>query len=210
MGSESSKSYHPITGQKLGIECYNAGFHKVQEQLHGYEFRKVACWARALEGKAGIEAGRVFASIVTLGLAEISRSTVGGTNHWAFVAQGTKQGYKDIYFVAQFGAGDISKFTEAQELQGQIVTKIEDAVLLMNSNMDDMNTWVVRGDNTSGWKYPFKDGSYTPARNLPWKSCSPKTIEKINSLIYQTACSGKPYSMNNNCQHFADEMFSKC
>ena len=31
--------------------------------------------------------GRVFADILTLGLAEISRATAGHANHWAFVAK---------------------------------------------------------------------------------------------------------------------------
>ena len=105
MGSEGSKSSQCSPGRS-NIEkpvSWNAGNEEVQKKLEGYQFKKVACWARALEGKAGIEtginchflyglfihSGRVFGSIFTLGLGEISRATVGGTNHWALVAWGT-------------------------------------------------------------------------------------------------------------------------
>ena len=124
--------------------------------------------------------------------------------------------FQDVFFVVQFGDGDVIPSLRrmtlkmaAQTFHGAIVTSIEDAVKLMNSNADDMNTWVVRGDNTSGWKYPFEDGSFRDASDLPWKTCSSKSVAEMNSLIYQTKSSENEYShMNNNCQHFADELFS--
>ena len=80
---------------------------------------------------------------------------------------------------------------------------------MMNTNGNDMNTWVVRGDNTSGWKYPYEESSFKAASDLPWKTCSSKNVAEMNSLIYKTKSSEKDYShMNNNCQHFANELYN--
>ena len=44
-------------GKSFDVEMWNAGESEVQQMLDGFKFDKVACWARALEGKAWIETG---------------------------------------------------------------------------------------------------------------------------------------------------------
>ena len=97
MGSESSKGSESSESGKRSSgdsnidmpKVYNAIEHAADINERGFQFREVACWARALTDKNTIETWRVIGSIVTLGLGEISRATVGSANHWAFVARGT-------------------------------------------------------------------------------------------------------------------------
>ena len=65
MGSEGSKSASTskCSPGHSNVEkpfFWNAGSEEVQKNLEGYQFQKVACWARALSGKAGIETGIYF------------------------------------------------------------------------------------------------------------------------------------------------------
>ena len=125
--------------------------------------------------------------------------------------------------MAQFGDGDIIpkldrkalvnmlKKAEKQVFSGEVVLSLEDAVKLMNSNANDMDTWVVRPTYSGEWKYAYEDMQVRKAAEIPWKICKPRTLAAINNLIYSTKSAGKPYShMSNNCQHFALEMFDKC
>ena len=61
-------------------------FHVIDEEYF-VVFDRVACWARPLEGKTGIETARIVGSALTLGIGEISRATTGNSNHWAFIGQ---------------------------------------------------------------------------------------------------------------------------
>ena len=122
--------------------------------------------------------------------------------------------------MAQFGDGDIiprplqwaglrGKSQRAVlAFSGQIVKSAENVVKLMNKQGNSLDTWVVWPE-TSGWKYPYKDSQVS--KEFWWKDISPKTCLEINDLIYGTGCSEKPYStMNNNCQHFAKQLYDLC
>ena len=192
-------------------------------EVRKYRFDKVAVWARPLEGKAVIETGRIFVSILTLGLGEISRATVGNANHWAFIARGTKVGTIDdfVYYVAQFGQGDVipkinirtirSNMIQRKEqsFSGDVVLTLEDAVRQMNVNQNDMNTWIVR-PVCDRWEYVYEDGKFSISSDLTWKECAPMSLRSLNNLIYDTDVVDKPYDhMSNNCQHFALNLYNK-
>ena len=203
-----------LANEEEDIETFN--------QVRKYRFDRVAVWARPLEDKALIEAGRIFAVIPTLGLSEISRATAGNANHWAFIARGTRIGTTDdfVYYVAQFGQGDVIPKVNVRSLRkmiqekeqlfsGAVVLTLEDAVRQMNVNQNDMNTWIVRPvcDN---WQYVYESGKFSNTSDLAWKGCDPMPLQELNYLIYQTDVTGKPYNhLSNNCQHFAANLFDK-
>ena len=121
--------------------------------------------------------------------------------------------------MAQFGDGDIiptinwQNPTEmkraAQKFSGRIVRSALDAVKLMNVQDNSLDTWVVRPP-TSGWQYPFFEG-VAMDNGLDWKKTTPKSIEELNALLFQTSAREKAYSWDkNNCQHFAEEIYNLC
>ena len=180
-------------------------------------FDRVACWARPLEGKTGIETARIFGSALTLGIGEISRATTGNSNHWAFIAKGNKKfsvwsWYKwifsqddSVYYVAQFGVGELT----GNEFNGDLMYSLEDAVKRMNTN--GANTWVVRPKNMlDKWDYVYNDGVLTEPSELSWKECAPITYKELKTLIAKTRAISKPYNfLLNNCQHLAEEIFDQ-
>ena len=124
-----------------------------------------------------------------------------------------------VYFVAQFGDGDIipkinwQNPTEikraAQIFSGRIVRSALDAVKVMNVQNNCLDTWVVRPP-TSEWQYTFLDGAVED-NGLDWKKTTPKSIEEMNALLFQTSAAEKAYSWDkNNCQHFAEEIYNLC
>ena len=124
-----------------------------------------------------------------------------------------------VYFVAQFGDGDIipkinwQNPTEikraAQIFSGRIVRSALDAVKVMNVQNNCLDTWVVRPP-TSEWQYTFRDGAVED-NGLDWKKTTPKSIEELNALLFQTSAREKAYSWDkNNCQHFAEEIYNLC
>ena len=180
-------------------------------------FDRVACWARPLEGKTGIETARIFGSALTLGIGEISRATTGNSNHWAFIAKGYKKlslyslwrlilGQDDsVYYVAQFGIGELT----GNVFSGELTYSLTDSVKNMNKN--GANTWVVRPKNVmDSWNYVYYDGKLTKGSELSWKECLPITLKKLKHLIYKTSSVSKPYNfLLNNCQHLAEEIFEQ-
>ena len=121
--------------------------------------------------------------------------------------------------MAQFGDGDIIPTIDwrnpteikraAQKFSGRIVRSTLDAVKLMNVQGNSLDSWVVRPP-TSGWQYPFLAGVVTND-GLDWKKTTPKSIEQLNSLLFQTSATEKAYSWDkNNCQHFAEEIYNLC
>ena len=178
--------------------------------------------------------GRVFGAIFTLGLSEISRATIGSTNHWAFVARAKAKapGLKDKYFLADFGEGAViptlpswynvgqghglQTIRNAQELTGTVLMSLEDTVNFMNTDKDNMNTWVVRPKYKGDWQYAYdsnSDNKYAAYVDLPWKKLeTPKSLLEISEVIAEIGKKrGTKYHYNsNNCQHFAEAMFDYC
>ena len=124
-----------------------------------------------------------------------------------------------LYFVAQFGDGDIVpkvNWRNPMELRhaaawfsGRIARSKMDAVKLMNVQHNSLDTWVVRPP-TSTWQYVCSDGIVSTI-GLDWKKTTPKSVEELNTLIFQTTATEKPYSWDkNNCQHFAEELYINC
>ena len=121
--------------------------------------------------------------------------------------------------MAQYGEGDIiptinwQNPTEikraAQKFSGRVVRSTLDAVRLMNLEDNCLDTWVVR-PATSEWQYPYLDG-VVKEDGLDWKKTTPKSVEEINALIFQTNVTEKAYSWDkNNCQHFAEKIYNLC
>ena len=134
--------------------------------------------------------------------------------HCVYIFQGNT-----IYFVAQFGDGDIIPKVNwrnpmelrraAQAFSGRIVSSRIDAVKLMNVQDNSLDTWVVRPP-TSTCQYVCSDGVVSTI-GLDWKKTTPKTVEELNALIFQTTATEKSYSWDkNNCQHFAEELYINC
>ena len=128
---------------------------------------------------------------------------------------GSPSPHQDIFLVAQFDLKGIDAKTGARQFQGQVVTSVEDAVLVLNiASMTeltrDRSTWVVR-PRTVGWRWPFRQGKAACAQEHPWRTCRPMTLQQIHVRIKNSNTIKKPYShFTNNCQHFAEEMFTKC
>ena len=84
-----------------------------------------------------------------------------------------------------------------------------DAVKLMNVQDNSLDTWVVRPP-TSTWQYVCSDGIVSTT-GLDWKKTTPKSVEELNALVFQTTATEKAYSWDkNNCQHFAEELYINC
>ena len=128
---------------------------------------------------------------------------------------GSQTPNQDIFLVAQFDLKGMDAAAAARQFQGQVVTSVEDAVLVLNiASMTeltrDRSTWVVR-PRTVGWRWPSREGRAAPAHQLPWRTCRPITLQQIHARIKNSNTIKKPYShFTNNCQHFAEEMFTKC
>lgn len=169
----------------------------------------------------------MFGAIFTLGFSEISRATIGNTNHWAFIARASAPGWEDRYFLADFGQGAViptlnqlrsglQEFRDNQILSGTVLESLSDTVKLMNTNENDMDTWVVRPKYTGDWEYAYnaqRYKKYAAPTDLPWKKLkNPMTLEALTNVI--TAVGerrGTDYHYNtNNCQHFAEDMFNLC
>ena len=189
--------------------------------------------------KAFISIGRVGLEIATLGIAALWRDDRLTTNHEAFVALGhdpSDNGGDDVIFFAEFGEGNIiprlnrREFLRLpeQKITGNIALTTRAAVISI-ANSDDLETWVVKGSNSSEKVYVCEDGGsqwiYNSPRSLPWtrtrkahsleelrlNQCLQEkflTICYFSAMVYQTSCSGKEYSvMDNNCHDFAKEMY---
>ena len=97
----------------------------------------------------------------------------------------------------------------AQAFSGRIVSSRIDAVKLMNVQDNSLDTWVVRPP-TSTCQYVCSDGIVSTI-GLDWKKTTPKSVEELNALIFQTTATEKSYSWDkNNCQHFAEELYINC
>ena len=123
--------------------------------------------------------------------------------------------------MAQFGDGDIIPRINLQDrtikrseqkFQGDVLLSVEDVVKHMNAS-NSLKTWVERPDSSGSSRYPSPNsggGYYRNASNLNWSRISPRSLKELNDLIYTTSSSGKSYNgLDNNCQHFAIEMYNK-
>ena len=165
-------------------------------------------------------------------MGEISRATVGNANHWAFIARAAAPGLRDKYFLADFGEGAVIptvptwcsvgqgqgllSIRNAQELTGTVLMSIEDTVNFMNTDKDNMDTWVVRPKYKGDWQYAYhsnSDNKYAACVDLTWKKLeNPKTLLEISDAIAEVGKKrGTKYHYHtNNCQHFAEAMFDYC
>ena len=98
---------------------------------------------------------------------------------------------------------------ELDSKEGPSCYTSRDAVLTI-ANSENLTTWVVEGrDKTKDLKYVSSNGSFESLENLPWKSTSKSySLSDLSAMVYQTKCSERNYHfMDNNCHHFAKEMF---
>ena len=80
----------------------------------------------------------------------------------------------DKYFVAEFGPGVvIPTFNVARHglpskyrVTGRVLMSLEDAVKIMNSDKNNMDTWVVRPKYKGGWRFAYKN-NYASHASLP-------------------------------------------
>ena len=143
-------------------------------------------------------------------------------NHWALVAWDSKRhNGKDVFFIAQFGNGDLIPKINVRQLtyeaaeqpfQGKVVLSVEDVVKTISNCT--LKTWIEEPEDDKHFYICDKDkdvsSHFRNPKNIPWRRISPMTLKQLNEQIYLMQCSGKEYHfLNNNCQHFAREIYYK-
>lgn len=230
MGSEGSKSCgnpsecsESSVGTSISSRGVRADNDVARVLCKGIRFTHCAIWARALGNKGSHEAMRIPVEILTVGLAAIARKTAGNSDHWAFVAKAAPSdpSMETLYFIAQFGSGVlIPSFEEIQSgkrdvhFTGYVSTRLEDATAIMCDTDTNRRVWIQK-PTTKRWQYPHDGGK--PLQEVSdcdnhWSEIiRPCTLEELKKLIYMTKCSKKSYSvLENNCQHFAEDMYNLC
>ena len=121
--------------------------------------------------------------------------------------------------MAEFGQGDVIprvranassyEFSRAvQKFSGQVLLSVEECVKHMTSS-SNLKTWII--EPSCNEKLVYTSSGYPSASRLSWKRIKPKTLKQLNDMVYTSKCSDKPYLLiDNNCQHFAKEMYEKC
>ena len=196
------------------------------DTLYGYyKFTDKAIWACSLDAPMSTHVVREAVNVATLGNAP-------PLEHWAFVARGTvkiAEIEKVAYFVAQLASGQSvptadEAFSDEDKFRARLIEDNKDAAGARDTAKKDTAKSIIQSDDFPYvWieKPKSRNRSYILKDDLlerpnfstdDWtKMTIPLSLKEINSVMYQTTCAGRPYSLPiNNCQHIARQMYERC
>jgi hypothetical protein len=173
-------------------------FQVVPEEHHHLKFDQVACIARDLPNKAGIETFRAFTMLITVGLSAISYGTMGCADHWAVIFRSSEH---DYVWYTEFGDGDVKFGANGIRDLGTMDFRIWDALFESQAGAENHLSEIRNKDGIFEYRKPVRV-------ERSWKDIPKTSLGALRYMKEHCECSKYQYRVaGNNCQHYGCELY---